>query len=106
MNNIYNNMDEETLIKTIDNFLIFCGEDIKGLNIKDKKKLLKKYKSGLETDIYISEIYLEKTYDKDEINELKKRIIADKQVIKEINEVISYFPTKRINFFKKKWYYE
>lgn len=99
---IIGKMTEEELIKTIDNFLIFCGENIEGISIKDKRKLLKKMIYTLEDDIYVSEYQLEQTRDKEKIQELNNRIDADKQVSREIKTYINCLPSTKIRIFKKK----
>lgn len=99
---IIGKMTEEELIKTIDNFLIFCGENIEGISIRDRKKLLKKMIYTLEDDIYVAESFVGETYDKAKIKDLYNRIEIDRQVMREIKTYINCLPSTKIKIFKKK----
>ena len=93
---IIGKMTEEELIKTIDNFLIFCGENVEGISIRDRKKLLKKMIYTLEDDIYVVESFVAK------IKDLYNRIEIDRQVMREIKTYINCLPSTKIRIFKKK----
>lgn len=99
---IIKEMDEETLIKNVDNFLTFWNIDSSNTNINQKRKLLKKIIKRLTDDYYHVEYCMNYTSDVCQLEDYKKRLLIDKQVIKEIKMYISCLSSIKNSIFTKK----
>lgn len=99
---IIKEMNEETLLKNIDNFLKFWNIDSSNMNVNQKKKMLKQIIGRLNADCYHIEYCMNYTSDTNQLKEYSNRILTNKQVIKEIEMYISCLPSIKNLLFGKK----
>lgn len=93
---IISEMDEQTLLNNIDNFLEYWGFSTYDINIKERKKLLKKIIRRLEADLIHVEYCLSFTDDTKILKRLSTRIQSNKLLIKEIKLYIYCLPSIKV----------
>ena len=93
---IISEMDEQTLLNNIDNFLEYWGFSTCDINIKERKKLLKKIIRRLEADLIHVEYCLSFTDDTKILKRLSTRIQSNKLLIKEIKLYIYCLPSIKV----------